>query len=144
MNCTELATAQVCYTAPDGTQQTLIAHYEYGKNENNVTILASTIYTDAEGVPVDTSAGSIKAGAAPVPVPDVEWEDRCDTLADGTTVDFICRVITTFNADGTVASTQTDNFELDKETEYAPQGTVKRAGTCPPAVAQGVLTTWGA
>jgi hypothetical protein len=142
MNCRNFSCAEVCYIDTDGNQQTMIAHYEYGVDAAGATILVSTRYTDAAGVPVDTSGGTVKAGGAPVSPPDVEWIPMCDALSDGSTVNYLCRSITTFAADGTPTNVKAD-FELDKTTAYTVQGTPKPQGACPPATAQGLLTAWG-
>ncbi len=85
MKCKELSTVFVCYN--DGTPyQTLVAHYEYGTNAAGNTILVSTRYTDSAGTPVDTSGGTVTAGACAVASPDVEWEKLCDVQADGTII----------------------------------------------------------
>lgn len=92
MNCKELSTALVCFN--DGTtNQTLVAHYEYGLNAAGGTILVSTRYTDAAGVPVDTSAGTVVAGACALTPPDVEFELLCDNNA-GVITEFFRRSIT--------------------------------------------------
>lgn len=142
MNCKELATALVCYN--DGTgNQTLVAHYEYGKDAAGATILVATRYTGADGAVVDTSGGTVVAGACAVASPDVEWKTLCDVQADGTSVEFCRRSITSFDANGN-ATTVTSDFEIDQVTPYVPTGTVEDCNQeCPPETAQGVLTTWG-
>ena len=140
--CTQFSTAEVCYN--DGTSnQTLVAHYEYGVNDEGKTILVATRFTDAAGVPVDTSAGTVTAGACALTPPDVEWEKLCDVQADGTIVEFLRRSITTFDSVGVPTVTVTD-WELDKVTAYTVAGTVAACNEdCDPAAAQGVLVTWG-
>lgn len=140
--CTQFSTAEVCYN--DGTSnQTLVAHYEYGVNDAGKTILVATRYTDASGAPVDTSAGTVTAGACAMIPPDVEWEKLCDVQADGTIVEFLRRSITTFDSVGTPTVTVTD-WELDKLTAYTVAGDVKACNEdCDPSTAEGVLTTWG-
>lgn len=143
MQCTEMTTASACFTDADGNPQTVVAHYEYGKDAAGSTILVATRYTDAAGTPIDTSLGTVSAGACPVASPDVEWEQRCDVQTDGSIVEFMCRVITTFAPDGTPTSS-TEDFELDKTTPYTVTGTVEACGAdCEPATPAGVLTTWG-
>lgn len=142
MNCKELSTALVCFN--NGTaNQTLVAHYEYGLNATGGTILVSTRYTDAAGVPVDTSAGTVSAGACSVPLPDVEWEELCDVQASGVVVEFFRRSITTWDAAGLPTVTVTD-WALDKVTAYTPTGTVGACSQdCDPALPLGILSTWG-
>lgn len=140
--CTQLATAEVCYN--DGTtNQTLIAHYEYGVNDQDKTILVATRFTDAAGEPVDTTGGTVTAGACALTPPDVEWEKLCDVQADGSIVEFLRRSITTFDSVGTPTVTVTD-WELDKVTAYVVAGDVTVCNEdCDPATAQGVVATWG-
>ena len=140
--CTQLATAEVCFN--DGAvNQTLIAHYEYGVNDQDKTILVATRYTDAAGSPVDTSEGTVTAGACALTPPDVEFEKLCDVQADGTIIEFFRRSITTFDSVGVPTVTVTD-WELDKVTAYTPTGTVGACNEdCDPAVAVGVVATWG-
>lgn len=141
IKCKELSTALVCFN--NGTSnETLVAHYEYGANATGGTILVSTRYTNAAGVPVDTSAGTVSAGACATPLPDVEWEKLCDVNA-GVATEFLRRSITTWDAAGTPTVTVTD-WQLDKVTAYTPTGTVGACNQdCDPAVAAGVLTVWG-
>lgn len=140
--CTQLSTAEVCYN--DGAvNQTLIAHYEYGVNADDQTILVATRYTEADGTPVDTSGGTVTAGACALIPPDVEFEKLCDVQADGSIVEFFRRSITTFDSVGTPTVTVTD-WELDKVTAYTATGTVTTCNEdCDPATAQGVVTSWG-
>ena len=140
--CTQFATAEVCYN--DGTaNQTLVAHYEYGVNGEGKTILVATRYTNAAGVPVDTSAGTVTAGACALTPPDVEYDKLCDVQADGSIVEFFRRTITSFDSIGTATTVVTD-FELDKVTEYTVTGDVAACNQdCDPATAQGVVATWG-
>lgn len=141
IKCKELSTALVCFN--NGTaNETLVAHYEYGANATGGTILVSTRYTNAAGIPVDTSTGTVSAGACAVPLPDVEWEKLCDVNA-GVATEFFRRSITTFDSVGTATVTVT-NWQLDKVTAYTPTGTVGACNQdCDPATALGVLTTWG-
>lgn len=139
--CTQLSTAEVCFNN-GATNQTLIAHYEYGVNAAGKTILVSARYTNAAGVPVDTTAGTVNAGACALTPPDVEFEKLCDVNA-GVATEFLRRSITTFDSTGTPTVTVTD-WKLDKVTAYVPTGTVGACNQdCDPATALGVLTTWG-
>lgn len=143
MNCKDLATALVCFN--DGTvNTTLVAHYEYGKNAAGNTIIVATRYTNSAGTPVDTSAGTVTAGACALTPPDVEFEKLCDV--DGTTgvvTEFFRRSITTFDSTNVPTVTVTD-WQLDKVTPYTITGTVGACNQdCDPVTAQGVLTTWG-
>lgn len=146
MQCSDNTTATVCYTDGAGARQSLVAHYQYGPGATaGSVVLVATRYTDAAGVPVDTSAGVVAAGACPVAPPDVEWEQLCDVLANGTVVEFMRRSVTSFDASGAVIDpVAVTDFALDKVTAYAVAGTVENCQTeCEPATAQGVLTAWG-
>lgn len=140
--CTQLATAEVCFN--DGSvNTTLIAHYEYGTNDEGKTILVATRFTDAAGEPVDTAAGTVSAGACALTPPDVEYSKLCDVQADGTIVEFFRRTITNFDSTNTPTTVVTD-FELDKLTEYTVAGTVTVCNEdCDPKAPEGVLATWG-
>jgi len=140
--CTQMATAEVCFN--DGTlNQTLVAHYEYGADADGGTILVATRYTDAAGVPVNTAAGTVTAGACALTPPDVEYSKLCDVQTDGEIIEFFRRTITSFDSVGDASVAVTD-FELDKETEYTVTGTVTACNEdCDPAEAYGVLSAWG-
>lgn len=156
MQCTDMATALVCYTQPGAlpedpvTRSTLVAHYEYGKDAAGGTILVATRYTDPDGTPVDTSTGSVVAGACQLSAPDVEWELLCDVVPPAdpadpeTIVQFFRRSVTVFDANNDVESVTVADFELDKVTAYTVEGEVTACQQdCEPATALGVLTTWG-
>lgn len=142
MNCKDLATALVCYN--DGTvNTTLVAHYEYGKNAAGNTIIVSTRYTTSAGTPVDTSTGTVTAGACALTPPDVEFEKLCDVSAAGVVTEFFRRSITSFNSVGAATVVVTD-WALDKVTAYVPAGTVTSCNQdCDAVTPLGVLTTWG-
>lgn len=143
MNCKDLETSLVCYN--NGTKnQTLVAHYEYGKNALGNTILVSTRYTDASGAIVDTTGGTVTAGQCALIPPDVEFEKLCDiNTTTGVVTEFFRRSITTFDSVGVPTVTVTD-WQLDKITAYVATGTVGACNQdCDPATALGVLTTWG-
>lgn len=155
MQCKDMATALVCYAQPGAlpadpvVRTTLVAHYEYGTDATGGTILVATRYTTPDGVPVDTSTGTVVAGACALASPDVEWELLCDFIAGATpdldqTVQFFRRSVTVFDANNDVESVSVVDFELDKVTEYTVQGDVMACQTeCEAATALGVLTTWG-
>ena len=142
MNCKELSTELVCFNNGT-TNQTLVAHYEYGLNALGSVILVSTRYTDAAGVPVDTSAGTVTVGACPIIPADVEWEMLCDVQTNGNVIEFFRRSITTFSSTGVPTVTVT-NWALDKVTPYTSTGVVGACNQdCNAALPLGILTTWG-
>lgn len=142
--CKDFEVQEVCSTDASGVRATFFVHYEYGNDASGSSVLVATRYTDAAGVVVNLSKSKVTAGACPVYQPDVEFERLCDVQADGTFVEFLCRTITSFDTSGVVIDpAQVAYFELDKVTVYVPTGVVGPCPDCPPAVAQGVLTSWG-
>jgi len=143
--CKQLATEAVCYTDALLVKTSLVAHYEYGTNALGNTIITATRYTDAAGVPVDTSLGTVVVGLCAVNVvpADVELETLCDTLA-GVVTEFVRRTTVTFNPDGTVLAVVVADFALDNVTPYVVAGVVSDCSMqCAPATPLGLLATWG-
>lgn len=151
--CKELTTVLACFDDGAGTLQTVVAHYEYGQNAAGNTILVATRYTDSEGNPIDTSAGTVTVGECAVDqvIPnsvDREFICKRDVQADGTFTEFYERqtTTTTFNADGTVntVTTVVEDVATDGETAYTLTGTRSDCvDDCPASTAQGLQTTWG-
>lgn len=138
--CVHTAPVVVCFTAADGTQTSILEHVIYDANGAAIGQAFTTV-DDTETI-FDVSGGTVSAGACPVASPDVEWEKQCDVQADGTVIEFYCRVITSFDAAGVPTST-TANFELDKVTAYTPTGTVEACGAdCDPVGSLGTITAW--
>lgn len=136
-NCRDEALAIACYTDALGVPTNVFANHVYDSNGK----LIALYYTDSAGATVDTAAGTVSAGACPVSQPDVEWLQLCDILADGTSVPFVCRTITSFNPDGTVVEpSQVDTFETDKVTPYVVAGTIGDCDTCADEVVLGLIT----
>ena len=143
MKCNDFSTALVCFDDGATAPQTLVAHYEYGKDSSGATILVATRYTDSAGAPVDTSAGNVSAGACAIAAPDVEWSKLCDVQTNGTVVEFFRRTVTSFDGLGNATVAVTD-WALDKTTAYTATGTVAACNEdCDAQKAQGVLTAWG-
>jgi len=144
MECKQLATAEVCYNNGFGVPITLIAHYEYRDNALGNAVIHATRYTTPDGAPVDTTNGTVSAGACAVIPPDVEWETLCDVNATtGAVTEFFRRSITSFDGLGVPTVVVTD-WELDKVTAYVPAGTVTKCNEdCDPVAPVGVVTTWG-
>jgi hypothetical protein len=142
MNCNDFSTGLVCFN--DGAvNQTLVAHYQYGIDATGKAILVATRYTDASGVVIDTSAGTVTAGACALIPADVEFALLCDIQSNGSVVEFLRRSVTTFDSVGVPTLTVT-NWELDKTTAYVITGTVGACNQdCDAAVPLGVLTSWG-
>jgi hypothetical protein len=143
MNCKTLETSLVCYNNGT-TNETLVAHYEYGKNATGNTILVAVRYTDASGTVIDTTGGTVTAGQCMIIAPDIEFEKLCDVnTTTGIVTEFLRRSVTTFNSIGTPTLTVTD-WQLDKITPYVITGTVGACNQdCDPVTSLGVLTTWG-
>ena len=141
MNCAQFTTAPVCYN--NGTvNETLTAHYEYGTDASGNAVLHKVRYCRADGTPVDTSAGTVTAGACAITPPDVEQQVLCDVQADGSVIEFVRRTITTFDSTGAATTTVTD-WETDYVTPYTPTGTVGACQQdCDAITAQGVVSAW--
>ena len=146
-SCLNYSTAEVCFN--DGTtSQTLVAHYSYGTNADGESVLVATRFSDAAGVVIDTSAGTVTAGAcameAMIPAT-VTQKTLCDVQADNSIVEFCRTTVVTFNDDGSVASRNVTDYDLGGVTEYTVTGSVEdcKDQGCEPAVSQGVLLDWG-
>lgn len=135
--CRNEALDVACYTDAAGLPTSVFANHVYDVNG----ALIALYYTDTAGAVVDTSAGTVSAGACPVAQPDVEWQKLCDVQADGTVVEFMCRTVTRFAPDGSVIDpVDTANFETDKVTAYTVTGTVGDCSTCPDDTPLGLIT----
>lgn len=136
-NCRDETVSISCYTDALGVSTSVFANHIYDANGQ----LIALYYTDAAGVTLDTSAGTVNAGECPVAQPDVEWMQLCDILADGTVIQFVCRTITSFNSDGSVIEpSQVATFEPDKVTPYVVAGTIGDCDTCGPEASLGLIT----
>ena len=93
--CRDVEPVLACFTPTDVTlpKVGITAHYVYDANKATVGVY----YTDTTGAIFDISAGTVALGACPIFQPDVEWEQLCDKLADGTIVEFFLRSITLQN-----------------------------------------------
>jgi hypothetical protein len=142
--CRDISVAPVCYKSAAGLLTTLQAHYEYRTSATGGTLIHATRYTDAAGVPFDTSAGTVSAGSCPVAQPDVEFERLCDVSAAGVVTEFMRRTITIFDsATGAIIPLVAD-FQLDHVTAYAVTGTVTTCDSgCDVVAPVGVLVSWG-
>lgn len=140
-SCLETRPIPVCFTAADGTKQSLVGHIVYeGAKPIGV---AYTTADDPETI-IDITGGTITSGACPVPSPDVEWDILCDKQKDGSVVNFICRTVTSFDAAcQPIDPVQADYFELDKVTPYEPTGIVGDCEIdCPVVGSLGTITDW--
>lgn len=126
-----------CFTDAAGLPASVFANTVYDANGAVIALY----YTDAAGAVVDTSVGTVSAGACPVAQPDVEYEKFCDVQADGTVVEFVRRSITRFAADGAVIDpVEVADFEVDKVTAYVVTGVVGDCGTCAVETPLGLIT----
>ena len=137
MSCRDVETSPACFTDATGDQRGLVLHTVY---ESGVVI--ASYFTEGDGVTVvDTSTGTVAAGACPIAQPDVEWEELCDVLADGTVVPFLRRSVTRFDASGSVIDpVEVADFELDKVTAYTVAGTVRACPECTSTAPLGLIT----
>jgi hypothetical protein len=135
-DCYQTVPVAGCYTGGAAPVSVLI-HTTYdhaGQPAVRITDLASVVIAGA-------TAANTSIGACAIAPPDVEWEPMCDVQADGSSVEFLRRSITAFNAAGTPAVTVTD-WELDKVTAYVLTGTADFCPTCGQLPARGLQTAW--
>lgn len=137
-SCSKVEKALACFTDAAGVPSSVFAHTVYDKDGAAIALY----YTDpTTNLAIDTSVGTVAAGACPVSLPDVEWQKLCDIDASGVATPFMCRTITSFNADGSVIDpVQTAFFELDKVTAYVPAGTVGECNVCPDQAPIGLIS----
>lgn len=142
MSCLNTAPVVVCFTAANGTRTSLLEHVIY---EKGVAVgQAFTTAADTETL-IDVSGGTVVAGACPVFTPDIEMDDYCNILPDGTRVPFLRRTITNFDANGAVVEPMViNNYELDGVTPYVVVGTVEDDCGCKPKGSLGTITNWSA
>lgn len=62
--CGHTEIKEACYTNAAGVKATLLAHYTYAGSSGAVpTALVRTVFTDAAGVPVNTTGGTVAVGS---------------------------------------------------------------------------------
>ena len=62
--CGETLIKEVCYTNAAGVKATLLGHYTYAASRGVVPVaLVRTVFTDAAGVPVVTTGGTVALGS---------------------------------------------------------------------------------
>lgn len=126
-----------CYSDGTNPPQSVVIHYAYD-NEG----APATYITDLSGAIIAAATvANTTPGACALPTPDVEWIELCDEQADGTSIQFMRRSITTFDGLG-VATVVTDDFALDHTTPYTVTGTAGKCPTCPELTARGLQTAW--
>lgn len=126
-----------CYNDGTNPPQTVTVHYTYdgaGQPAVHITDLAGAVVAGA-------TAANTSLGSCSVPSPDVEWETLCDVQADGSSVQFVRRSITSFSGLG-VPTTVVADFTPDQVTPYTVTGTVGTCPTCPELAARGLQTAW--
>lgn len=162
--CFDIVTAPVCYNN-GAYSETLTAFYDIRMDANGAPIMYAVRFARADGTLVDTTDGTISAGACccaggtgggdssgatvipttQTPSPDVEWSVLCDfDEATGEAVQFFRRAITYFNSDGS-PNVDVSDWALDKITAYTPTGEVGICSpqeVCSPATQEGVVTSW--
>lgn len=143
LNCRETRPVVGCYTNAAGVPTSVLIHVIY---EEGRAIGQAVTTADAAQTPIDTSTGTLVAGACPVAQPDVEWEKLCDEQANGSIIEFFRRSITRFDAAGAViAPVEVADFALDKVTPYVVAGTVVTCNEdCDPIGVVGTITAWTA
>ena len=135
--CRSTTSLLACFD--DGATKVTLQHVTV---YNALGVAIAAYYADETGAIVDTSAGVATLGACSITPPDVETTQLCDMQPDGTSVEFIRRVVTTFDASGLVSGVVVTDWELDQVTAYVPTGTVTRCSECPAdAVPLGLITS---
>lgn len=125
-----------CYTG-GASPQSVVIHYTY----DNAGAPAVHI-TDLAGAPIaGATALNTSVGTCALAPATVEQNELCDVQADGSSVQFIRRTITTFDASGVPTVTVAD-FELDYVTAYTVTGDVGNCPTCAELAARGLQTAW--
>lgn len=133
-----------CVKLADGTYKSVIIERVYDQSQNGTPVGQMTFDPIAPTTIYAIPTGAVlMVGACPVIPPDVEWEQMCEKLADGTVKYFLRRSITSFDT-GVAVVTVTD-WELDKVTAYtvADEANVgKCTADCPANTipADGIIT----
>lgn len=111
-----------CYTG-GAAPVSVVIHYIY----DNVGT-PSVVITDISGAVVaGATLANTTAGACALPSPVTEFNELCDIQANGSSIPFVRRTITTINGSG-VATVAVADFAMDYTTPYTVTGT---AGNCP-------------
>ena len=135
--CRHTEQTEACFTNAAGVPVSVTKNTVF----NSTGSIHATYYSDAAGATIDTSVGTVVAGACQLPNPDVEWEQLCDVATDGTVTKFMCRSVTRFNPDGSVIDpVDVAMFEMDKVTPYVVAGEVGKCDTCPVEAPLGLIT----
>lgn len=141
--CKHFTEVLACFTAADGTKQTVTKVTEFGKDSADGKIKPLAVRFMGEGeTSIDTSNGTVTLGACPVAPPDIEFEKMCDVQTDGTVIEYYHKIVTTFDENNQATSVVTD-VEIDKNTVYTPTGTVGTCNQdCDAEAKQGVVNDW--
>lgn len=126
-----------CFTDGANPPQSVVIHYTF----DNLGAPATRITNTAGVVIPAATLANTTPGACAVASPDVEFVQLCDVQANGDVIEFVRRTITSFSAAG-VPTTAVADLQVDLATAYAPVGTVKACGDCPPLPARGLLAAW--
>ena len=102
----------------------------------------AVVITDLVGAVVaGATAANTTLGACALASPDVEFNELCDIQADGSSIQFARRTITSVNGLG-VPTVAVADFEMDYATAYTPTGTVGQCPSCAELAARGLQTAW--
>ena len=102
----------------------------------------AAIITDITGAVIaGATLANTTLGACVLASPTVEFNELCDMQADGSSVQFVRRTITSVDGLG-VPTVAVANFAMDYTTAYVPTGTVGQCPTCAELTARGLQTTW--
>jgi hypothetical protein len=136
-NCYTNTAVAGSYNDPVNGPTPVVIHYTYdnqGDPQVHITDVAGVVIADADD-------SNTTVGASLLPPPDVEFETLCDQQADGSSVRFARRTITSISGTGVVTVAVAD-FGLDYTTSYTVTGTVTTCPTCTELADRGLQAAW--
>lgn len=136
-NCYTNTAVAGCYSDGTNPPVSVVIHYIYdnaGQPAVRITDLAGAVVAGADLT--NTTVGACALAPA-----DTEFETLCDVQADGSSVQFVRRTITTIDSFG-VPTVAVADFELDYATAYTVTGTAGACPTCAELAARGLQTAW--
>lgn len=135
--CRSTTSVLACYD--DGATKTTIQHVTVF---NALGVAIAAYYADDAGTIIDTGAGTVVLGACAITPPDVESVVLCDMQPDGSSIEFVRRTITAFDASGAVTSVTVTDWAMDQTTAYVVTGFATTCSDCPvDATPLGLITS---
>ena len=135
--CNQVTAVPGCYSDGTNAPVSVIIHTIYDGAGQPAVIIS-----DIAGTPIaGATLANTTVGACVLPAPDFEWVRLCDKQADGSSIEFFRRSISSLDGLGN-PSVSIKDYELDQVTEYTVTGTVDDCPTCKLLAARGLVTTW--